>query len=66
MYVFPKLQTATDVAKRSEKSHVRTSFDSQDSKGSQTLLKPAAEHFYHIFSITVRQIELQNMSLSYI
>ena len=49
MYVFPKLQTATDVAKRSEKSHVRTSFDSQDSKGSQTLLKPAAEHFYHIF-----------------
>ena len=32
-----------------KKRHVTTSFDSQQVKGSQTLVKSSWEHFYHIF-----------------
>ena len=49
--VFPKLRTVKDLVwPLSKKGRFRTSFDSQDVKGSQTLLKSAWENFYHIFS----------------
>ena len=48
--VFPKLQIVKDLFwPLSEKRRFRTFFDSQHVKGSQTLVKSAWEHFYHIF-----------------
>ena len=49
--VFPKLQSVKDLARPlSKKRRFTTSFDSQQVKGSQTLVKSAWEHFYHILS----------------
>ena len=49
--VFPKLQNLKDfVRPHFRKSHFRTSFDSKHVKRSQTLVKSAWLHFYHIFS----------------
>ena len=49
--VFPKLKTPKDVVKQISKKHrFRTPFDGQDGKMSETLVKSAWEHFYHIFS----------------
>ena len=51
-----------------DKSHLETSecfripFDSQPVRGSQTLLKPSQQHFYHIF-MTLREMELENVSV---
>ena len=47
--VFPKLQTAKNVRQISEKPRFGTPFNSQDVKGSQTLVKSAWQHFYQIF-----------------
>ena len=48
--VFPKLETAKEeIEKISKETRFRTLFDSQHAKGSQTLLKIAAQHLYHIF-----------------
>ena len=50
--VFAKLKTAIDLVRQmSEKPCLRTPFDSQHIKGSQTLVKPAREQFYHIYHI---------------
>ena len=49
-YVFPKLQTGKNLVKQmSKKPRFGTPLDSQHVKGSQTLAKSAATHFYHIF-----------------
>ena len=49
--VFLKLKTAKDLVRQmSKRVCFRTTFDSHIVKGSQTLAKPAREHFYHIFS----------------
>ena len=51
--VFPILQTVKDLVRSLSKIHrFRTSFDSQHVKGSQTLVKSAWEHFYHIFHLS--------------
>ena len=64
-YVFPKKQAAENmVRKMSPKPRFRTSFDNQQSKGTQTLLKSARQHFYHIFSITLKEMELKNVYLN--
>ena len=48
-YVFWKLQTVKYVVKKmSKKPSFRTPFDSEHARGSQTLLKSARQHFYHI------------------
>ena len=61
--VFPKLQTVKDLVRPlSKKRRFRTSFDGQHVKGSQTLVKSAWEHFYHVFSIILRGIDLENIS----
>ena len=55
--VFPKLETVTDVVRPiSKKRRFRTSFDIQHVKTSQTLVKSARKHFYHIFSSLWREI----------
>ena len=47
---FLKLQTVKDLVRPlSKKRSFRTSFQSQHFKGSQTLVKSAWQHFYHIF-----------------
>ena len=47
---FPKLQTVKDLVRQLSKNRCfRTSFDSQHVKRSQTIVKSAWEHFYHIF-----------------
>ena len=49
--VFSKLQTVKDLVRQlSEKYRFRIFLDSQHVKGSQTLVKYAWKHFYHIFS----------------
>ena len=49
--VFPKLPTVKDLVRPlSKKRCFRTPFDSQHVKESQTFVKSAWEHFYHIFS----------------
>ena len=49
--VFPKLQNVKDLLRAlSKKRRFRTSFDSQDVKGSLTLRTSAWQHLYHIFS----------------
>ena len=49
--VFSKLETWKDVVSQISKNlHLRTPFDSQHVKGTQTLPKSARQHFYHIFS----------------
>ena len=48
--VFPKLQTVKDVVRTLSKNRrLRTFFESQHAKTSQTLVKSAWEHFHHIF-----------------
>ena len=48
-YIFLKLKTAKEmVRKMSKKPRFKTPFDSQHPKGSQTLLRSAAKHFYRI------------------
>ena len=50
-HVFPKLQTVKELFRPiSKMCCFRTSFDSEQVKASQTLVKSAREHFYHIFS----------------
>ena len=45
-----KLETANDVVRKmSKKICFKTPFDSQHAKVFQTLLKPSAKHFHHIF-----------------
>ena len=49
--VFPKLQNVKDLVRpHSKMCYFRTSFDSEHIKASETLVKSAREHFYHIFS----------------
>ena len=49
--VFPKIQTAkTMVWQMPGYPHFRTHFDSQHVTDSQTIVKSAWQHFYHIFS----------------
>ena len=49
--VFPILQTVNALVRPlSEKRCFRTSFESQNVTTSETLVKSAWEHFYHIFS----------------
>ena len=49
--VFLKLQTFKDLVRSiSKKRSFRTSFESQHVEVSETLVKPAREHLYHIFS----------------
>ena len=49
-YVFPKLRTAKNVLREMfKKPRFRTSFDGQHANASQTLLKSARKHYYHIF-----------------
>ena len=49
--LFWKLETVKDlVTPPSKKYRFRTPFDSQHTKGSQTLVKSSGEHFQHIFS----------------
>ena len=46
-YVFPKLHTVKDMLRQIFKyPHFRAPFESQHVKASQTLMKPAWEHFY--------------------
>ena len=48
--IFQKLQTVKDLFRQLCKKHdFRASFDGQQVKGSQTLLKSAWESFYYIF-----------------
>ena len=48
--VFPKLTTVQDLVRPlTKKRRVRTSFDSQHVRVSQTLVKSSWEHFYHLF-----------------
>ena len=47
-YVFPKSESK-EVKKMFKTNSFKTPFDSQHAKGSQTLLKSASKHFYHIF-----------------
>ena len=50
VYIFPKLRSAKDVLRQVfKKPRFRKPFDSQDAKGSQTLLESPRQHFYHIF-----------------
>ena len=47
--ILPKLQTVKDLIRPLfKKRRFRTSFDSQQVKGSQKLVKSSWEHFYHI------------------
>ena len=49
-HVFPKIDTVKDLVRPlSKKYRFRRFLDSQRVKGSQTLVKFAWEHFYHIF-----------------
>ena len=49
--LFRKLQTVKDWVRPLFKNHrFRNSFDNQDFKESQTLVKSASEHLHHIFS----------------
>ena len=48
--IFPRLGTAKNLVKPLSKNHCfRTSFNRQQVKGSQTLVKSTGEIFYHIF-----------------
>ena len=50
-YIFRKLRTAKNVVrKKSKNSGFRIPFDSQHVKKSQKLLRPAWQHFSHIFA----------------
>ena len=48
----------------SKKIRFKTPFDSQHAKGSQTLRNSSAKHFYHIFLTTLRDADLENISLT--
>ena len=49
-YVFPKLQTEKDVVREmSKKTRFRRPFNKLHGKRSQTLLKSARQHLYHIY-----------------
>ena len=48
--VFPKLETVKELLRQlSKKRRLRTSINSLHVKGSQTFVKSAWQHFYHIF-----------------
>ena len=48
--VFPKLRTEKDLVKQMSKNSLfRRNFDKQHGKRSQTLLKSARKHLYHIY-----------------
>ena len=49
-FVFPKLQPAKEVVRQNSKKPVPEHPASQHVKGSQTVLKPAGQCFYHIFN----------------
>ena len=63
--VFPKLNTVKVLVRLLlKKCSFRTSFESQHVKVSQTLVKSAWQHIYHIyFFITVGRNDLENISL---
>ena len=62
-YAFPELQTVKEVVRQtSKKPRFKTPFDSHYAKVFQTLLKSAAQHFYHIFFITLRKTEFRSVS----
>ena len=48
----------------SKKHRFRSPFDGQHPKASQTLLDSARQQFLSYFSITLGEIEVQNVSLS--
>ena len=48
----------------SKKSRLRTPFDSQHAKGSQTLLEYPTQHFLSNFFITLDKTELENVSIN--
>ena len=55
--VFPKLATVQDfVAPLTIQCRLETSFDSQNGKRFQTLVKSSWEHFYHIFWSLWREV----------
>ena len=54
--IFPKLRTLKDLVKKlSRKRRFRTSFDSLDVNGCETLVKTAWEQFYYIFWLLWRK-----------
>ena len=63
--VFPKLQTVKNfVRPLCEKQFFATRFDSQHVKVSRILAKSQSEHFYHVFFIILRDLDLENVSPS--
>ena len=48
----------------SKNQRLKTPFDSQHEKESQTLLKSLLQQFYHILLIILTEIELQGVSFS--
>ena len=48
----------------SKKPHLRTPFDSEHVRGSQSLVKTAMTALLSYFFITLREIELENISAS--
>ena len=63
--VLLKLETAKNVVRKmSKKIRFKTPFDSQHDKGFQTLRNSSAKHFYHIFLTTLRDADLENISLT--
>ena len=64
VHLFPKLWTAKDLVRKiSKKPCFGTSFERQYAKRSQKLLKSARQYFY-LFSIIIREMELENFPLS--
>ena len=58
-YVFSKLQTVKDMARRMFRySLFRTPFYNQHVKASQTLVKPSSEYF-----VTLRKADLEKLSV---
>ena len=66
-YLFSKLRTTKDVVKKMPKNacfRFRTPFDKQHAKGSKKLPKSARQLFLSYFSMTLRKMELGNVSVS--
>ena len=56
-YVFQNFQTVKYVIKQmSKKPQFTTHFDSQHAKASQTLLKSATQHWYHLFPLLLGKL----------
>ena len=63
-YVFPKLKTTKDLVRPVyKKRRFRTPFRTQHVKGSQTLVKSAWKAVLSYFTINLREIDLENISL---